>query len=102
MCGGATPDHHSCSSWVEVELPAFSESASRCLERSDEGVSASEAEGFCGRYHSFHGTAKVDKEINRGEGFETVNQGRRKGRRNQCGCVMQLEGSFRSAAREKV
>ena len=52
---------------------------------------------FCARYHSFHGTAKqgvarycgesseVDKEINRGEGFEAVDQGRRKGRRNQCG-----------------
>ena len=48
VCRGAAPDHHSCSPWVELELLALSRCASRCLERRDEGVSASEAESFDG------------------------------------------------------
>ena len=39
---------------VEEELTALSQCASRCPERSDEGVSAYEDEGLRGRYHSFH------------------------------------------------
>ena len=43
---GAAPCHHDHPPWVEVEPLAPSHCASRCLERSDDGVSAFEAEGF--------------------------------------------------------
>ena len=45
MRAGAAPDHHDDPSWVKVELPAPSHCFARCIERSDEIASASEAEG---------------------------------------------------------
>ena len=42
--------HHGHLPSVEVELLALSHCASRCHERSDEGVSAREADGFCGQF----------------------------------------------------
>ena len=46
MCGGAAPDHHGHHPWVEMELLAPSQCVARRFERGDEGVSASEVEGF--------------------------------------------------------
>ena len=72
---------------VEMEVLAPSHCASRRAERCDESVSASEAEGFRGRYHSIHGRAKqgagrqcgkgsnVCKEDGGREGLEAVDHG---------------------------
>ena len=43
---GSAIDFHGHLPWVEVELFALSHRVSRCIERSDEGESASESESL--------------------------------------------------------
>ena len=87
-----------------MEVLAPSHCASRRAERSDESVSASEAEGFRGRYHSIHGRVKqgagrhcgkgsdVCKEGGGREGLEAVDHGRRERGKKRGDGVMQLLG----------
>ena len=114
MRGGAAPDHQGHLPWVKVELHATWDFVARCIERSDEGVSASEAEVFRGRDLSRHGSGdkdlpgiaeKVLRSIQRvveGKGLElSITQGLKEGKAGVIASCSNFEEKFQECSKRE-